>query len=95
MYLDRRAEGKQDGNAPHADQMLPATLALPSGGGSVDACWVLGVLVLHSVYAVWREDMDTGKRKQESLGSLGGLELWHEEPPTSGAPGRAFPLKFS
>ncbi|KAM9272117.1 LOW QUALITY PROTEIN: inositol hexakisphosphate kinase 1 [Cariama cristata] len=40
--------GRHDGRAPHADQMVLTALALPSGGGSVDACRVLGVLVLRS-----------------------------------------------
>ena len=43
MYLDRRAEGRQDGRAPQANQMVVTALALPSAGGSVDVCGVSGV----------------------------------------------------
>lgn len=73
------------------NEIVLTALALPSGGGSVDACWVSGVPVIFSSYMFWREDLDLGKRKQESPGLLMRLELWCEKPPASGAS----PLNFS
>jgi len=38
------------------------------------------------VRAFGREELGVGRRKQETPGLSGGLGLWCEEPPASGAP---------